>query len=779
MKQEIPLDGIWRFAPDPWDEGEHLGWHLPDHDSSRWRDVTVPTVLDRCGPGMEGYHGAAWFRRTIFVPEDWGEAGNDLRFDCDAASNQVALWVNGEEIVEARGNLDFLPFGASIRKWLIPNRDNTFILRVDSRRLAEESAGRNYSTQPAGGILRPLRLTCLPPLSLTPHPALSTKLLSSDRGFLQVEVPVEHHGPTDGDSENKVCVHLRVTDAAGQEVLTDISAPITWGTESTALVPFACLLSPVILWSPAHPYLYTAELTLLEKDSVRDATRIRFGFRSVSVQEGRLCLNGEPVLLYGFNYYSDSPRTDAAADPELVRQDLLRIKESGANLVRLCHHPHDESTLDLCDELGLLTMAEIAENIHIEGLEGQESPQAAIGRREAAERQLTALIRRDQHHPCLIAWSVCRESAFEAPTSDAAEDIAILVRFAKFKDATRLATHISSRWTETPDFDSDDLISVYAYPTWNAHRSSQPHYAAAEAGNWWVENLARLHERYPDKPILVTALGYPALKDVHDGNASEEAQAKVLGEELAGILRCPSISGVIVQCWADNPWVEIEDAHSEIFAPLGVVTRERESKTALETVTSAFKGRTHRPSLVLRRPNLEELPTLETLLPEGYSLRTREEGDLPGLTALMVRAYPELTWDDERVHQALVVDTTVKTTFLITYGTEVVATASARWQPDRYLDEGYVHWVASDPSHRGKQLGLLATLATLHEFQRWGAKGSVLHTDDFRLPAIKVYLKLGFRPVLSHATHAPRWAKLRPALAPSDIAPLQARNHRE
>jgi hypothetical protein len=35
-----------------------------------------------------------------------------------------------------------------------------------------------------------------------------------------------------------------------------------------------------------------------------------------------------------------------------------------------------------------------------------------------------------------------------------------------------------------------------------------------------------------------------------------------------------------------------------------------------------------------------------------------------------------------------------------------------------------------------------------------------LHTDDFRLPAIKTYLKLGFTPQVDSAEVADRWKKI-------------------
>ena len=123
-----------------------------------------------------------------------------------------------------------------------------------------------------------------------------------------------------------------------------------------------------------------------------------------------------------------------------------------------------------------------------------------------------------------------------------------------------------------------------------------------------------------------------------------------------------------------------------------------------------------------------------------------------------------MTWTPEKAICDLLAEPSVKTVFVIENDGKIVATASARLIPDEFPGSGYVHWVGGDPEHRGKRLGYLASLATLHEFARLGCQDTVLHTDDFRIPAIKVYLALGFRPEESHATHPSRWGKLRGSL---------------
>ena len=168
----------------------------------------------------------------------------------------------------------------------------------------------------------------------------------------------------------------------------------------------------------------------------------------------------------------------------------------------------------------------------------------------------------------------------------------------------------------------------------------------------------------------------------------------------------------------------------------------------------------------MRRPNLQALPDLSALLPPGYALREqRPDEDMAGLAALLGAAFPKDAWTPEKARAVLVADATVKTIFVIEHNAAPVATASARLLPDTYPGSGYVHWVAAHPAHQGRRLGYLATLATLRAFVRLGCRDAVLETDDFRLPAIKTYRRLGFVPEFRHPSHPERWAQIEALLA--------------
>jgi mycothiol synthase len=159
----------------------------------------------------------------------------------------------------------------------------------------------------------------------------------------------------------------------------------------------------------------------------------------------------------------------------------------------------------------------------------------------------------------------------------------------------------------------------------------------------------------------------------------------------------------------------------------------------------------------MRRPDLASLP------PVPAGVESADAEDVPGLVSLLEAAFEE-PWDGDRVRRDLLEDPSVRRTLIIRDGEAIVATASARVLPSEYPGAGYVHWVASHPTHRGQGLGFAATAAVLQEFLTEGLTEAVLETDDERLSAIRVYLGLGFIPQYRDGGHQLRWSKIFTAL---------------
>jgi len=70
---------------------------------------------------------------------------------------------------------------------------------------------------------------------------------------------------------------------------------------------------------------------------------------------------------------------------------------------------------------------------------------------------------------------------------------------------------------------------------------------------------------------------------------------------------------------------------------------------------------------------------------------------------------------------------------------------------------GELGWVAGDARHAHRGLGRAVCAAVVRRLLAAGYHRIYLKTDDFRLPAITVYLRMGFVPFLYQADMPARW----------------------
>jgi mycothiol synthase len=162
----------------------------------------------------------------------------------------------------------------------------------------------------------------------------------------------------------------------------------------------------------------------------------------------------------------------------------------------------------------------------------------------------------------------------------------------------------------------------------------------------------------------------------------------------------------------------------------------------------------------MRRDLRGELPPV--VAPAGYSLRTYEgPADDEAWVRIMNNSLnPNHTV--EKFRQGIVTCPQFRPEilyFVMCNGTPVGSTCA--WRRDIAEHRvGYVHMVGVVAEHRGKGLGRLLVLRGLHYFKEHDFDIAILNTDDFRLPAIKTYLRLGFQPVIADASHPERWLEV-------------------
>lgn len=159
------------------------------------------------------------------------------------------------------------------------------------------------------------------------------------------------------------------------------------------------------------------------------------------------------------------------------------------------------------------------------------------------------------------------------------------------------------------------------------------------------------------------------------------------------------------------------------------------------------------PQLVMKRSELRTLPPLQ--LPDGYTARSLDAGEEDVWAEIVSEAFQRsLRFERLSAHSYYSPE---RVQFICDAGGSPVATATAWYDEHWGEDCGYLHMVGVKGGHGGRGLGAQVSLAALHRMVLEGRKEAVLHTDDFRLPAIRTYLKLGFVPSMEHESFAARW----------------------
>ena len=161
------------------------------------------------------------------------------------------------------------------------------------------------------------------------------------------------------------------------------------------------------------------------------------------------------------------------------------------------------------------------------------------------------------------------------------------------------------------------------------------------------------------------------------------------------------------------------------------------------------------------RPNLEDLPDL--VIPEGYGLRSYIKGDEIHWANIITDSFggSKRTAEDTR-KEIIERDVFVPDgLFFTTYEDTPVGTACAWKQSIDETEVGYVPtWSVLRVNTLGTNSGNGLSLAVLYYFRDNGFICSMLDTDDFRIPAIKTYLNLGFIPLYVEDTQHSRWKQI-------------------
>ena len=158
------------------------------------------------------------------------------------------------------------------------------------------------------------------------------------------------------------------------------------------------------------------------------------------------------------------------------------------------------------------------------------------------------------------------------------------------------------------------------------------------------------------------------------------------------------------------------------------------------------------PQLFLRKTNMDDLEPI--FLPEGFALHNHIERTEENWENIIEDAFGAKFSFDKAIRNAG--DYKPEYVLYVSKDGKDIATGTGVEKPE-FPGEGWFRMIATKKEARGLGAGKLVCNACLHALKARGYKSVVLSTDDNRIPAIKLYLALGFEPIYTHESHEERW----------------------
>ncbi|GAA3768166.1 glycoside hydrolase family 2 TIM barrel-domain containing protein [Plantactinospora mayteni] len=379
------LNGRWRFRLSPTAAGTGPGFAAPDLDDTDWATIRVPAHWVLEGYDQPLYTNTAFpfpldpprlprenptgdYRLRFDRPDGWPPGHAVLRFQGVDSCGQV--WLNGVELGHSKGSR--LPFEFDVTDHLRPTGN---VLAVRVHRWSSGSYLEDQDMWWLPGIFRDVELIARPVGSI-------------DDFFV-------HAGYRHLDRTGTLRVDADVT---GMVEIPELGLRVPTGVDVA--------LAGIEPWSAESPRLYRG--TLRAGD---ERIELAVGFRTVSVEGGRLLVNGAPVLFRGVNRHEHDPDRGRCLDVETMRRDVVLMKQHHINAVRTSHYPPHPEFLRLCDEYGLWVVDECDIETHGFIYAGwQGNPPADPAWRAALHDRVERMVERDKNHPSVVVWSLGNES---------------------------------------------------------------------------------------------------------------------------------------------------------------------------------------------------------------------------------------------------------------------------------------------------------------------------------------------------------------------------------
>ena len=542
-RQEELSDCLWDFST------------MPNNGEPVQGKAVVPGCWENW-PGTRTYRGKACYEKEF-------EAGGNLRLEFKGVSHTADVFLDGKQV--AHHYNAYTPFSAVVPG--LPEGRHRLKVVVDNSFCEESALHVPNDYQSYGGITRGVALERLGALYI--ERLHFTPLLKAGNWYARVEVKICNLNAEHFSGKFSLRLNERTIAEASVEIA---------GKEDRIITTEEIPCPGVSAWHMESPTLYRLSAQILDEAGVPvDDLIDRVGFREVQVEGKEILLNGSPVKIKGFCRHEEHPQFGCALPFAAMQQDLLLMREMGANSVRTSHYPNDEIFLDLCDETGFL----VWEENHARGLSEE------VMRNPNFERQCEDCIQEmiDTHynHPSIYIWGILNECA--SHTEYGRECYEKQLSLIRRLDRSRPCSYASCQFKTDICFDLADVVSYNIYPLW--YHETPPEEYLKDLYDW-----VQKETKGAGKPFLITEVGAGGIYGYRRPDRvkwSEERQAEILEEQLKAIFSHENISGVYIWQFCDcNVCESWFNSRPRTMNNKGIVDEYRRPKLAAETVKRMF-----------------------------------------------------------------------------------------------------------------------------------------------------------------------------------------------
>ncbi|MBC7615648.1 MAG: DUF4982 domain-containing protein [Pedobacter sp.] len=503
------LGGIWE-AVRPVKEGNPEGVPL-------WEKVNLPhcfNAQDAVDPDVNYYQGPAWYRSNLTIANSYPNGRILLHFE--GAGQKTAVYVYTTKVGEHIGGydewtVDITDAVAAFKKEKVFNEQFNgkvpIAIRSDNSRDLEMIPSSLSDFNVYGGIYRYLNLVYTPQVSVDKVFALA----DAKNGTLVISG--RFYNP---NQVTAASVQVTVKDPAGKSIYS-VKTALSSFLNKNELAKLT-VKNPK-LWSPNQPLLYSVEVSIIANGETHSQVE-KVGFRYFEfIKKGPFHLNGERLLLRGTHRHEDHAGVAAAMTEDMIRTEMLMMKDMGVNFIRLGHYQQSKIVLNLCDSLGIMVWEEIP---WCRGGLGGE------GYKNQARSMLTNMIEQHYNHPSIIIWGLGNENDWPGDFSTFDES-KIRTFMKELNDLSHKLDPNRNTAIRRCDF-CKDIVDVYSPSIWAGwYRGIYTEYKAVSKKEfesvdrflhveWGGDSHAGRHAELPDEAL--SKIDRSGSADERDGDAS-------------------------------------------------------------------------------------------------------------------------------------------------------------------------------------------------------------------------------------------------------------------